>query len=154
MLLSMHKICTGPLSVLDQYSKLCPISSSFKYNGSLVTWTVVCLTATKFKHFILSMSVSAFVQCCTAVICCVLLYALPIKKNIYQESALGRPCLSSPCLAVCRYNTLLPPQGCSSQMAYRCITVPSFLRVLLMTPLCHMVFPSVTTLQQLQLLPP
>jgi hypothetical protein len=33
-----------PLSAQAQYSRFFPISSSFRYNGSLVTWTVVCLT--------------------------------------------------------------------------------------------------------------
>jgi hypothetical protein len=47
-------ICTRSLSVQAQYSKLCTISSSFRYNGSLVIWTVVCLTAAKFKLLILS----------------------------------------------------------------------------------------------------
>jgi hypothetical protein len=36
--------------------RLCPISSSFRYNGRLVTWTVVCLTAAKFKPLIFSVS--------------------------------------------------------------------------------------------------
>jgi hypothetical protein len=44
---------TRSLSVQAQYSKLFPISSSFRYNGSLVTWTVVCLIAAKFKPLIL-----------------------------------------------------------------------------------------------------
>jgi hypothetical protein len=39
---------TRPLSVQARYSRSCPIISS-SYNSSLVTWTVVCLTATKFK---------------------------------------------------------------------------------------------------------
>jgi hypothetical protein len=37
-------IFTWPLSVQAQYSRLCPTTSSFRYNGSLDTWTVVCLT--------------------------------------------------------------------------------------------------------------
>jgi hypothetical protein len=37
-----------------QYSRLCPISSSFCYHGSLDTWTVVCLTAAKFKPLVFS----------------------------------------------------------------------------------------------------
>jgi hypothetical protein len=41
-----------PLSVQVQYSRFCPISSSFCYD-SLVTWTVVCLTTAKFKPLIL-----------------------------------------------------------------------------------------------------
>jgi hypothetical protein len=44
-LLNNCTIYTRPLSVQAQYS-------SFRYNGSLVTWTVVCLTA-KFKPLIL-----------------------------------------------------------------------------------------------------
>jgi hypothetical protein len=49
-------IYTRPLSVQAQYSKLCPISSSFRYNGSLVTWKVVCLTAAKIQPLIISMT--------------------------------------------------------------------------------------------------
>jgi hypothetical protein len=56
MLINVYKIYTGPLSVQDQYSRLFPISSSFRYNGSVITWTVVCLTADKFKPLILCMS--------------------------------------------------------------------------------------------------
>jgi hypothetical protein len=43
---------TRPLSVQAQYSRSCPIISSSCYNSSLVTWTVVCLTAAKFKPLI------------------------------------------------------------------------------------------------------
>jgi hypothetical protein len=46
------KIYTWPLSVRAQYSRLCPISGSFRYYGSLDTWTVVCLTVTKFKPLV------------------------------------------------------------------------------------------------------
>jgi hypothetical protein len=56
MLINVYKIYTGPLSGEAQYSRLGPISSSFCYNGSLVTCTVVCLTAAKFKLFVLSLS--------------------------------------------------------------------------------------------------
>jgi hypothetical protein len=44
---------TRPLSVQAQHSRSCPIISCSCYNGNLVTWTVVCLTATKFKPLIL-----------------------------------------------------------------------------------------------------
>jgi hypothetical protein len=43
----------GLLSVQAQYNRSCPIISSSCYNSSLVTWTVVCLTAAKFKPLIL-----------------------------------------------------------------------------------------------------
>jgi hypothetical protein len=43
MIWHSYKIYTRPLSVRAQYSRLCPISGSFRYNGSLVTWTVVYL---------------------------------------------------------------------------------------------------------------
>jgi hypothetical protein len=43
---------TRPLSVQAQYSRKCPIISSSCYNSSLVTWTVVSLTAAKFKPLI------------------------------------------------------------------------------------------------------
>jgi hypothetical protein len=45
----VYRTYTGPLSVQAQYSRSCPIISSSCYNSSLVTWTVVCLTADKFK---------------------------------------------------------------------------------------------------------
>jgi hypothetical protein len=54
MLINVYQTYTGPLSVQAQYSRLCPISSSFRYNGSLVTWTVVCLTTATFKPLILT----------------------------------------------------------------------------------------------------
>jgi hypothetical protein len=54
MLKYKYNIYMGPLSVQAQYSRLFPISSSFRYNDNLVTWAVVCLTAAKFKPLILS----------------------------------------------------------------------------------------------------
>jgi hypothetical protein len=50
MIINLLNIYTGPLSVQAQYIRLCPISSSFRCNGSLVTWTVVCLTVAKLEH--------------------------------------------------------------------------------------------------------
>jgi hypothetical protein len=47
--LCMWNIYTGLLAVQDQYSLSCPIKSNFSYNGSLVTWDIVQLTAAKFK---------------------------------------------------------------------------------------------------------
>jgi hypothetical protein len=47
--LSLYTIYTRPLSVQAQYSRLCPISSSIRYNGSLLTSTVVSLTAAMFS---------------------------------------------------------------------------------------------------------
>jgi hypothetical protein len=41
--ISLYKYTTVPLSVQAQYSRLCPISSSFRYNNSLFTWTVLCM---------------------------------------------------------------------------------------------------------------
>jgi hypothetical protein len=43
---------TRPLSFQAQYSISCPIINCSCYNGSLLTWMVVCLTATKFKPLI------------------------------------------------------------------------------------------------------
>jgi hypothetical protein len=54
MLLNTYTIYTRLLSVRAQYSRLCHISDSFGYNGSLVTSTVVCLTAAKFMLLFLS----------------------------------------------------------------------------------------------------
>jgi hypothetical protein len=45
-----------PLSVQVQYSRKCPIISSSCYNSSLFTWTVVYLTAAKFKPLIFTVS--------------------------------------------------------------------------------------------------
>jgi hypothetical protein len=47
-----YTIYTRPLSVQVQYSRSCPVFSSSCYNGSLVTWAVVCLTTIKFKPLI------------------------------------------------------------------------------------------------------
>jgi hypothetical protein len=43
---------TRPLSVQAQYSRSCPIIRSSCNNSSLVTWTIVCFTAAKFKPLI------------------------------------------------------------------------------------------------------
>jgi hypothetical protein len=48
----VYTIYTRPRSVQAQYSRSCPIISCSGYNGSLVAWTVVCLTAAKFKPHI------------------------------------------------------------------------------------------------------
>jgi hypothetical protein len=45
-------IYTRPLSVQAENSRSCPILCSSSYNGSLVTWTVVRLTAAKFKPLV------------------------------------------------------------------------------------------------------
>jgi hypothetical protein len=37
VLINVYTIYTGPLLVRAQYNRLWPISSSFRYNGSLVT---------------------------------------------------------------------------------------------------------------------
>jgi hypothetical protein len=41
----MYRASVSPGSV----QQIMPISNSFSYNSSLVTWTVICLTAAKFK---------------------------------------------------------------------------------------------------------
>jgi hypothetical protein len=45
-----------PLSVQALYSRSCPIISLSCYNGSLVPWTVACLTAAKSKPLIFLVS--------------------------------------------------------------------------------------------------
>jgi hypothetical protein len=45
----VYTVYTRPLSVQAQYSRSCPIINCSCYNGSLLTSTVVCLTAAKFK---------------------------------------------------------------------------------------------------------
>jgi hypothetical protein len=52
----VYTLHTRPLSVQAQYSRLCPISSNSCYNGSIITWTVVCLIAAKFNPLIFSVS--------------------------------------------------------------------------------------------------
>jgi hypothetical protein len=52
----IYTVYTRPLSIRAQYSRLCPISGSLRYNGRLVTWTVVCLTAAKFKPLVFSVT--------------------------------------------------------------------------------------------------
>jgi hypothetical protein len=47
------------MSVQAENSRSCPILSSLGYNGSLVTWTVVRLIATKFKPLVFSVPVFA-----------------------------------------------------------------------------------------------
>jgi hypothetical protein len=59
--------CTRPLSAQAQYSRSWPIISRSCYNSSLVTWTVVCLTAPKFKPLIFP--VSGFVFSNVANVC-------------------------------------------------------------------------------------
>jgi hypothetical protein len=56
MLLNVCITYTGPLSVQAQYSRSCSIIRSFCFNSSLVTWTVVCMTAAKFKPLIFPVS--------------------------------------------------------------------------------------------------
>jgi hypothetical protein len=48
----VHTLYLKPLSVQARYSKLCPASSSSRYHGSPDTWTVVHVTAAKFKPLI------------------------------------------------------------------------------------------------------
>jgi hypothetical protein len=54
--MNVYTTYTRPLSVRAQYSRKCPIISSYCYSSSLVTWTVICLTAAKFKPLIFSVS--------------------------------------------------------------------------------------------------
>jgi hypothetical protein len=48
----IYTIYTRPRLVQTEYSRSCPTICCSCYNGSLGTWTVVCLTATKFKPLI------------------------------------------------------------------------------------------------------
>jgi hypothetical protein len=52
----MYTICTRPLSVQAENSRSCPTLGSSGYNGSLVIWRVVRLTAAKFKPLVFSVS--------------------------------------------------------------------------------------------------
>jgi hypothetical protein len=46
----------GLCQSVARYSRLCPISGSLRYNGSLDTWMVVCLVAAKFMNLICSVT--------------------------------------------------------------------------------------------------
>jgi hypothetical protein len=48
----VYTIYKRPQSVQVQYSRSSPNTSCSCYNGSLVTWTVVCLAAAKFKPLV------------------------------------------------------------------------------------------------------
>jgi hypothetical protein len=54
--LCLYNIYTRPLSTQAQYRRSCPIICSLHYNSSLNTWTVVSLTAAKFKPLIFPVS--------------------------------------------------------------------------------------------------
>jgi hypothetical protein len=54
---------TRPLSVQARYSRSCPIINSSFYNGSLLTLTVVCLTAAKFMRLILYVDLATGCPC-------------------------------------------------------------------------------------------
>jgi hypothetical protein len=71
----LYKICMRPLSVQAENSRSFSILSSSGYDGSLVTLTVICLTAEKFKPLIFSVwgfvlssivNISIFVICITS----------------------------------------------------------------------------------------
>jgi hypothetical protein len=50
----VYVIYTRPLSAQAQYSRSCQNICSLRYKSSLATWTVVRLTAAKFKPLIFS----------------------------------------------------------------------------------------------------
>jgi hypothetical protein len=50
----IYTICTRPVSVQAENIRSCSFLNSLGCNGSLVIWTVVCLTTTKFKPLVLS----------------------------------------------------------------------------------------------------
>jgi hypothetical protein len=50
----IYTLCTMPMSAQAENSRLCSYLSSLGYDGSLFTWTVVCLTVANFKHLLLS----------------------------------------------------------------------------------------------------
>jgi hypothetical protein len=45
----MYNTYVRPLLVQARYSRLCPIKGSSGCNTCLITWTVICLTTSKFK---------------------------------------------------------------------------------------------------------
>jgi hypothetical protein len=79
-----------------RYIQCKPISSSIRKNGSLVTWTVVCLTAAKFKSSVSFMSGLALSNIANILIiltlydfcllpakfCCVVIYVRNIERHM------------------------------------------------------------------------
>jgi hypothetical protein len=61
MVINVYTIRTGPLSVQAQYSRLCPISSSFHYNSSLVTFERCYIASSQNTENIASNSSSTLV---------------------------------------------------------------------------------------------
>jgi hypothetical protein len=86
----VYTIYTSPPSVQAQYSRSCPIISSSCYNGSLITWTVLCLTAAKFKPLIFLNCTASFLQDNSSawttqetqlLYCCRGVFAAPLRSN-------------------------------------------------------------------------
>jgi hypothetical protein len=58
-----YNMYKNSLSVQALNSRVCLIVSSSRYNGNFVNWTVVCLTAAKFKPLIFFFAGPRVVQC-------------------------------------------------------------------------------------------
>jgi hypothetical protein len=61
--LLVYTIYARPLSVQAKHSRSCSVFRSFRYNGSQITSTAVCLTIAKFKPHICFVGLR-LVQCC------------------------------------------------------------------------------------------
>jgi hypothetical protein len=76
MLINVYKIYTGPLSVQAQYSRLCPISSSFRYNGWLD-----CPNCLLYNFSVRTTSKTPFFFCCVCVLFRGNLFTEPLLRN-------------------------------------------------------------------------
>jgi hypothetical protein len=85
---------TRPLSVQAQYSRACSIISSSCYDSSLVIWTVVCLTVTKFKPLIFSVSGFALSNVANIYLSWLLLVAciIMLYNHILVHTEVWKPC--------------------------------------------------------------
>jgi hypothetical protein len=97
----VYKTYTGLLSFQVQYSRSWPITSSSCYNSSLVTLTVLCLTASKFKLLICSLSGFALSNVANIFIFMIFVWLLLVANSLRMNHdsfiANRRPGCKPPC---------------------------------------------------------
>jgi hypothetical protein len=124
MEINVYTIYIVPLWVRAQYNRLCPISGSLRYNGSLVAWTVVCLTVAKFKPLMLSMSGFALSNIANIFIVNVLewllLVACIILSYSHKRTVNGKPWIvllcTAPYISIGNHGECLLPGCCHGNM--------------------------------------